>query len=266
MSVRIYTGPHSDRGGPPTGWIPYLPWGLAFATILGQILWVLVSGTPRVVITVLTVITFFLASVTHAYVSRGLAWAASYTGITLAFGWAIEFLGITTQFPFGDYQYESLLGPGIAGVPLVIPMAWSMMAYPCLLAAERLSTTYLGTAVLGGILLASWDLFLDPQMVGEGYWTWADTGWALPGIPGIPLQNFLGWLLASVVLMALLSRLPRKVAHDGVPTMMLIWTFASNVLAAPVFFGRPGVAVWGLVCMGAVMVPWMWRIWSEPQW
>jgi hypothetical protein len=33
-----------------------------------------------------------------------------------------------------------------------------------------------------------------------------------------------------------------------------------------VFFGRPGVAIWGLVCMGVVMVPWMWRIWSEPQW
>jgi putative membrane protein len=152
------------------------------------------------------------------------------------------------------------------GVPLVIPLAWSMMAYPCLLAAERLSNTYLGTAILGGILLASWDLFLDPQMVGEGYWTWADTGWELPGIPGIPLQNFLGWLLASVVLMASLSRLPRKVARDGVPTMMLIWIYASNVFAALVFFGRPGVAIWGLVCMGVVMVPWMWRIWSEPQW
>ena len=82
-------------------------------------------------------------------------------------------------------------------------------------------------------------------MVGEDYWTWGDTGWALPGIPGIPLQNFLGWLLAAVVLMALLSRLPRKVAHDGVPTMLLIWTYASNVLAALVFFGRPGVAIWG---------------------
>ena len=136
----------------------------------------------------------------------------------------------------------------------------------CLLAAERLSSTYLGTAILGGILLASWDLFLDPQMVGEGYWTWADTGWELPGIPGIPLQNFLGWLLASVVLMASLSRLPRKVARDGVPTMMLIWIYASNVFAALVFFGKPGVAIWGLVCMGVVMVPWMWRIWSEPQW
>ena len=103
-------------------------------------------------------------------------------------------------------------------------------------------------------------------MVGEGYWTWGDAGWALPGIPGIPLQNFLGWLLAAVVLMIALSRLPRKVARDGVPTLLLIWTFASNVLAALVFFGRPGVAIWGLVCMGAVMVPWMWRTWSEPQW
>lgn len=266
MSVRIYSGPHSDRGGPPTGWIPYLPWGLAAATILGQILWVLTSGTARLVLTVLTVVTFFLATITHAYVSRGLAWAAGYAGITLGFGWLVEFCGITTQFPFGYYEYGTALGPQILGVPLLIPLAWSMMAYPCLLAAQRLSTTGLGTAILGGLVLSSWDLFLDPQMVGEKYWTWLDTSWSLPGIPGIPMQNFLGWALAAAILMAILDRLPRKVTKDGVPTLLLIWTYAASVVGNLVFFHRPGVALWGAVMMGLVLIPWMWRTWSEPQW
>ena len=145
-------------------------------------------------------------------------------------------------------------------------MAWSMMAYPCLLAAQRLTESRMGTTVVGGVLLASWDLFLDPQMTGEGYWHWAPSKWQLPGVAGVPLQNFLGWLLAAVALMALLSRLPRKIARDGVPTLLLAWVYTSSTLAALVFFHRPGVALWGGICMGTVIIPWAWRVWSQPQW
>lgn len=266
MSVRVYTGPHSDRGGGPSGWVSYVPWGFAAATILGQIVWVLLGSGGRTALSILTVVTFFLASASHAYLSRGAAWTSGFLGITLIFGWAVEVLGLATSFPFGTYEYSGALGPAIAGVPLVIPLAWSMMAYPCLLAAQRLSTTGLGTALIGGWLLAAWDLFLDPQMVGQGYWTWQDAGWALPGIPGIPMQNFIGWLLAAIVLMSLLDRLPRKTVSDAVPNVMLMWVFVSNVFANLVFFGRPGVALWGGICMGIVVIPWLWRMWSQPQW
>lgn len=266
MSVRIYSGPHSDRGRGPSGWITYLPWAFAGLTILGQIVWVLVGGDARTTLTILTVITFFLASATHAFLSRGAAWGLGYLGITLTFGWLIERVGLTTSFPFGHYEYTGTLGPSFFGVPVVIPLAWSMMAYPCLLAAQRLSTTRMGAALIGGSVLAAWDLFLDPQMVAEGHWTWTQIGWELPGIPGIPLQNFLGWLLGSIVLMWILDLLPRKVANDAVPTTMLTWVYASNVLANFVFFDRPGVAIWGMIAMGAIVIPFLWRLWSQPQW
>jgi uncharacterized membrane protein len=266
VSVRIYSGPHSDRGRGPSGWIAYLPWIFTGLTILGQIVWVLTSGGTRNALTILTVVTFFLASATHAFIARGAAWATGYLGITLAFGWLIERIGLATSFPFGSYEYSDTLGLSIFGVPLVIPLAWSMMAYPCLLAAQRLSTTRVGVALIGGLVLAAWDLFLDPQMVGEGYWTWAEIGWELPGIDGIPLQNFLGWLLASIVLLWILDLLPRKVAADAVPTTLLTWVFLSSTLANAVFFDRPGVAIWGFVAMGVVVIPFLWRLWSQPQW
>ena len=115
----------------------------------------------------------------------------------MVFGWLIEVLGTSTAFPFGDYDYSDALGATVQGVPILIPMAWSMMAYPVMMATQRMAATPLATAFIGGWLLASWDLFLDPMMVGEGYWTWNDLGWVLPGIPDIPMQNFLGWLLGA---------------------------------------------------------------------
>ena len=59
--------------------------------------------------------------------------------------------------------------------------------------------------------------------------------WDGLGIDGIPLQNFLGWFLAAMALLWLLDRLPRKTAPVAVPTVMLTWVLASNVV---------GVSVW----------------------
>jgi len=262
----MYSGPHSDRGGVPSSWIVYIPWALAIVTILTQIAWILVDERLRLTLTISSVITFFLASATHAYISRGLAWAAGYLGITLVASLVIEVVGVLTEFPFGSYAYSPDLGPALLGVPLLIPVAWSMMAYPVLLAAQRLTAPGLPTILVGGALFASWDLFLDPQMVRQGYWTWVDATWILPGVEGIPLQNFLGWLLAGFALMWMLERLPRKVAKDGVPTLMLSWVYASNVLAAAAFFADWPVAVWGGICMGSIVIPYWWRLWSQPQW
>jgi len=266
VSVRVYSGMHSDRGRVPRGWVKWLPWIFLWLTIIGQVVWVLLPANGRQVLTILTVLTFFLASSCHAYIRRGLAWTSGFLAITLAFGFAIEAIGLATSLPFGTYSYAAALGPKVLGVPLLIPLAWSMISYPILLAVQRLSVTSFGVSLLGGWLLASWDLFLDPQMVGQGYWTWPQSSWELPGIPGIPLQNFLGWLLAGIVLMWLLDRLPRKLVSDEVPTVLLAWVFASNVIGNLVFFGRPGVALWGGICMGVIVVPWLWKSWSQPRW
>ncbi|MDG2233112.1 MAG: carotenoid biosynthesis protein, partial [Ilumatobacter sp.] len=53
--------------------------------------------------------------------------------------------------------------------------------------------------VLGSAAMTAWDLFLDPQMVGEGYWAWARRGL----YRGIPLSNFGGWFLTGLGIMAL---------------------------------------------------------------
>ena len=159
--------------------------------------------------------------------------------------------------PFGQYDYADSLGPKLLGVPLVIPLAWAMMGYPCLLVGRRLASTRLGATLVGAWALASWDLFLDPQMVEAGHWVWTDVQAALPGAPGIPVSNYLGWLLVATLMMAVLQALPRVRADDRVPAALFGWTYLSSVLAFAVFFGRPAVALVGGVGMGVVAVPYL---------
>ena len=230
---------------------------LAGATVLLQIGYPLTSGDARTTLTVATVVVFFLASTSHALVHRGARWTGAYVLITGVLGLLAEAVGTATGFPFGEYDYTGTLGAELLGVPLVIPLAWAMFAYPCLVVGQRLARSPLGAAAVGGFALASWDLFLDPQMVEAGHWRFADVEASLPGAPGIPISNYLGWLLVAWLMLGLLQYLGRRDTDDRVPGALFLWTWGSSVLANAVFFGRPLVALTGGLVMGLVAVPYV---------
>ncbi len=231
-----------------------LSWLLAGLTVLSQILWVLVSGTTRDWFTVGGVVLFFCASLTHSLATQPPAWTARFFTLALAFGWSIEAIGTATGLPFGAYSYGDRLGPALGDVPWLIPLAWAMMGYPVYLVAARACRTTPGRVVLAAALLATWDLFLDPQMVSEGHWRFSDPSPALPGVPGIPLSNFAGWAISALIVMVLIEFVagppPRPVVIASPPVALLVWVYCSNVLANAVFFGRPAVALIGAVAMG----------------
>ncbi|RKS74094.1 putative membrane protein [Motilibacter peucedani] len=241
-----------------------LPWTLlpAAAVVLLQVAYPLTpEGTAQDRLTVATVCVFFAAVLADAAVQRGARWAATYAATTLAVGLGAEAVGVATGYPFGDYSYAGSLGPKLLDVPLVIPLAWAMFAYPALVVGRRVGTTRAGRVGAATLALASWDLFLDPQMVDAGHWTWVHPDPALPGVPGIPVTNVAGWLLVAAVLMALLDRLlPDARRTHGpvdelVPAVLFLWTWVGSTLAAAAFFGRPSVALVGGVVMGLVAVP-----------
>lgn len=275
MSIRVYNGPHSDRHSGPPPWIRRIPIALAALTIVLQIAWPLTHDGARAAVTILVVWCFFLACLSHAWLSRGPVWALIWTGISLAFGFAVEWVGTRTGLPFGTYRYSAgALGWSVAGIPVVIPLAWAMMSYPALLVGRRLGPTPRGVIVISAWALASWDFFLDPQMVGERYWTWDTVTPALPWIPGIPLINFVGWVVASLVLMLLLTAaLPerrgglggqssrqRNAMPDGVPALLYLWTWIGGIVANLFFLGRPAVAITGGIAMGIVAIPYALRL------
>lgn len=268
----------ADGGGrrSPRGVARYVPVALAVAVVGLQTAYPLVAQGPALdLLTVGTVIVFAAASVSHAVVWRGRRFAAALVVVTGGAGFAVEAVGVATGLPFGAYAYAESLGPLVAGVPVVIPMAWTMMAYPAYAVARRLTRSRWVRVPVAGWALTSWDLFLDPQMVDAGHWSWDASG---PAVLGIPLSNFAGWFLVATVMMAVLDVAAGRLAGDwtgregavrgavaGVAGVvapadaplygLYLWVYASSVLSHLAFFGLPGSAVLGGIGMGVVAFP-----------
>ena len=181
-----------------------------------------------------------LAAATTSGCARrwGSARTAAAFGVVGVGATAIEHVGATRGVPFGRYTYTGALRPTVRGVPAIVPLAWFAMAVPAREAAHAALGTrssWWGRIGLGATYLTAWDLFLDPQMVGEGYWRWARRG----RYRGIPMTNFAGWLVVSVVVMAVLeAALPLRAGDRAEPTLVgeYVWMATMETLGFARYF------------------------------
>jgi putative membrane protein len=114
----------------------------------------------------------------------------------------------------------------------------------------------------------AWDVFLDPQMVGDGHWTWAHPTPSLPGVDGIPLTNFAGWLAVGALMMLVLTALlprddPHRPGDESLPATLLVWTWLGYVLGNLFWFGTASVALVGGVLLGLLVLPYLWSLWQD---
>lgn len=232
--------------------------------VAAQIVYPLTAGTMRDLVTIAVVVLLAGACVAHAAATRGARWAAGLVLITAGGGLLVEFVGTITGFPFGSYLYtaDGALGPELGAVPLLIGPAWTFGSYPAWCAAQALIGPGRATAtvLVAAWGLASWDLYLDPQMVADGRWVWLNPGPGLPGVPEVPLSNYAGWLVVALVFGLSLSALDRArrtppPRHDTLPLVLFCWTWLGSALAHAVFLGLPASAFYGLVGMGLVGAP-----------
>ena len=263
MSIRHYSPRRNRRRGISSRAQLALNLTLGIAILL-QISYPLLSGEALRVVTISTVYWGAGAMALHALLAFGARYAFTYLGIALPFGFLIELLGLKTGWPFGTYEYDPSLGPQLFDVPLVVPFAWAMIAHPILCAARRVAGNWV--FLYGGFGLMAYDLFLDPQMVTAGRWTWEVTGSHVPFTPEVPLSNAFGWLLSGMALIAILHlALPRdrrKVSASFITIdIFLIWTWFAGVVSNLFFFDRPGIAfIFGLT-FGAILAPYIFSRW-----
>ena len=217
----------------------------------------LVHGHLRNALTITTVVVFAAASLSHAALAASVPAAVALFAVFGVGGFVAEVVGVHTGAPFGSYHYTGGLGPVVARVPLTVGLAWVMMAWPATCVATRLTQRGWLRVVAAAIALAAWDVFLDPQMVAAHHWQWRDHATHLPGIDDVPLTNFGGWILVSIVLMGLLHVVVGRHRLDTSSPMVEIWvwTWLSSTLANVAFFHRPAVAAWGFAAMGIVGLP-----------
>ena len=198
-------------------------------------------------------------------------WAVHQTRAIVAAGavvvttYFIELLGSTTGFPFGAYDYTSALTPQVAGVPLLVSFAWAGITLVVYGMFAGGGVRWVQLAMMAASITA-WDVFLDPQMVGEGYWQWQPASLAFRGIP---LVNYAGWFATALInsaLVMIICRAPHGVKSQGsiphgaprVLTQRLsIATYATLTILSTIgfvfFFDDVVVAAVGAVAMGTCL-------------
>jgi uncharacterized membrane protein len=230
------------------------------ATIAVQIVYPLTHGSLRDIITVLVVLGTATVALTHAATSVSVPSALRYAAIVGGIGFGAEVLGVATGFPFGCYSYSDRLGPQLFDVPLLIAVAWIGGVYPVWVVARLFVSRIVPRIAAIAVGITAWDLYLDPQMVVEGYWTWCAGQVVPPGMGTIPYTNFAGWLVVAAIMAVCLefgARRARVEDEPLVPAILYLWTWLGSALAHVVFLDpslRRTVA-YGLVGMAILGVP-----------
>ncbi|WP_068063643.1 carotenoid biosynthesis protein [Nocardia xishanensis] len=238
---------------------------LAVLLVIAQIGYPLTDGTARDRITVVIVLLSAGTALAHAAANRGIRYAMGFLVIVSGVGLLAEMLGVATGIPFGCYEYaEGRIGPALAGVPLLVPLAWTGGMYPVWIVAGIVTRRTPVRVVLTTIGAVGWDLYLDPQMVADGQWTWCDTDSGLPGLADIPRTNYLGWCCVGLLMALLLAvwdhaapapAQPRSAASLTVPVAVFLWTWLGSLVAHAVFLDLPSSAWYGALGMSPLGVP-----------
>lgn len=197
-----------------------------------------------------------LAALTHAAARVGRRRAAALIAAGALISLGAELTGTSTGLPFGPYSYTPLLGWRVAGlVPFPIPLSWFYMLYASLAILGRVLAPAddLGTrvrwAAWAGLVLAAWDVSMDPAMsFATAHWIWHTRGFFY----GMPLLNWFGWwLTGSVIAFAMLaivrpSEIAARVSASRLPPLL----YAVNGIFPIAICARHGL--WWAAGLGAI--------------
>jgi len=185
------------------------------------------------------IVILLLFSLWHVSVSLGVRLTLAFFAITTVTSWIFEEIGVATGLVYGPYHYTAIPGPWLGSVPLLIPLAWFMLVYPTYVVANLVGRGWpVGTpggrgdlvrlALLGALVMTAWDLVVDPILSGPtvGAWVWERGG----PYYGVPLQNFLGWIVTTFIVYLLYRSVERR------------WTLHRAGRSPPVVTAGPGLA------------------------
>jgi putative membrane protein len=190
--------------------------------------------------------------------SADLGWrrALGFAGCLWPVAWLAEFSSTRTGVPFGLYHYTGLTRGRelyIANVPLMDSLSFTFLAYASFCLARVVlagrGTQRWVTAVVTGMLMMALDVVIDPLAVrGDRWFLGYLFTYAEPGIYfGVPLSNFVGWVVVGAVGVGLYLSLASGVSGRRTwPGVALYYVVLGFNLAMTMLIGE-----WMLAGVGA---------------
>jgi putative membrane protein len=148
-------------------------------------------------------------------------------------------MGVLTGFPYGTFYYTEQLEFKVFGIiPWTVPLAFPPLLLGTFAIASRLTRTPWKIIIISALLLVMYDLVFDPPLVLLNFWVWA-----LPGCYyGVPLTNYLGWLLTGLIASSLLFFLIETLVNSSLPMPSMV---ASSLVLTVGFWS--GFALWQML-------------------
>lgn len=162
---------------------------------------------------------FIACALVHAAFTYGARHALLLFAACIAIAFAMENLGLATGFPFGSYHFEVGADlPQVGLAPIIVGPLWFGAGYFSWVVAavlldgadRRLDRPFnmIALPLVAAFVMTQWDLVMDaPNATIAKAWIWHDGG----GLFGVPLSNYLGWLLTSwLIFLAFAFNLRRR--------------------------------------------------------
>jgi bisanhydrobacterioruberin hydratase len=135
--------------------------------------------------------------------------------ITLSiYAFSIETVAIISGFPYSPFHYTDLIGMKIFGItPFTVPFAYVPLFIGCIYLASLLWKDKLKIIISCAFLVLIADMILDPAAVSLNFWSYEYSSIFY----GVPLQNFIGWILTGIIAAVIGLILFKKELHNNKP-------------------------------------------------
>jgi putative membrane protein len=132
-----------------------------------------------------------------------------YLSVLLIFvcGFGIEWVGVNTGFPFGKYEYGTVLGPKVGNTPLLIGVNWSMLVLSVVFIGRLVAKSAWAIGLVGGALMTALDILIEPVAIKTGMWHWFGQQ--------PPVQNYVAWFVIAAILSAAVHKMAPQLKNPA---------------------------------------------------
>lgn len=143
-----------------------------------------------------------------------LVWAFSFSYLL---GFAAEYIGVNHGLVFGDYIYPNVLGPQIAGVPLIIGVNWFLITFCVASLIFPMKIRTIWKILLATVVAVLIDVLIEPVAMELNFWNWDNNE--------VPFQNYVGWAVISFLIFCFYA-LVKVSVENRIAIVLLLWQVA----------------------------------------